>query len=35
MSGRTDSNRRQPVWKTGTLPTELLPQIYYGREGGI
>ncbi len=30
-SGRPDSNRRQPAWKAGTLPTELLPQnpIYF------
>src|SRR5690554_5500148 len=25
-SGRRDSNSRQPVWKTGALPTELHPQ---------
>ncbi len=25
-SGRRDSNPRQPAWKAGTLPTELLPQ---------
>ncbi len=25
-SGRPGSNRRQPAWKAGTLPTELLPQ---------
>ena len=24
-SGRRDSNSRQPAWKAGTLPTELLP----------
>lgn len=24
-SGRRDSNPRQPAWKAGTLPTELLP----------
>ena len=30
-SGRRDSNSRQPAWKAGTLPTELLPQnhIYF------
>ena len=30
-SGRRDSNPRQPAWKAGTLPTELLPQnrIYF------
>src|SRR4051794_38705957 len=26
-SGRRDSNPRQPAWKAGTLPTELLPHI--------
>ncbi len=26
-SGRRDSNPRQPAWKAGTLPTELLPQL--------
>ena len=25
-SGRRDSNPRQPAWKAGTLPAELLPQ---------
>ena len=28
-SGRRDSNPRQPAWKAGTLPTELLPQSYF------
>ena len=27
-SGRRDSNPRQPAWKAGTLPTELLPQFH-------
>ena len=27
LSGRRGSNPRQPAWKAGTLPTELLPQI--------
>ena len=27
-SGRRDSNPRQPAWKAGTLPTELLPHSY-------
>ncbi len=31
-SGRRDSNPRQPAWKAGTLPTELLPRI--GEEAG-
>jgi len=26
-SGRRDSNSRQPAWKAGTLPTELLPHL--------
>ena len=25
MSGRRGSNSRQPAWKAGALPTELLP----------
>jgi len=28
-SGRRDSNPRQPAWKAGTLPPELLPQSYF------
>ena len=27
-SGRRDSNPRQPAWKAGTLPTELLPHFH-------
>src|SRR2546421_8492895 len=27
-SGRRGSNPRQPAWKAGTLPTELLPHSY-------
>ncbi len=26
-SGRRGSNSRQPAWKAGALPTELLPQV--------
>lgn len=34
-SGRQDSNLRQPAWKDGALPTELLPRknIYGGTAG--
>ena len=28
ISGRRDSNSRQPAWKADALPTELLPQRY-------
>ena len=28
-SGRRDSNPRQPAWKAGTLPTELLPHYFF------
>ena len=27
LSGRRGSNSRQPAWKAGALPTELLPQV--------
>lgn len=27
-SGIRDSNSQQPVWKTGTLPIELIPHIF-------
>ena len=35
-SGRRGSNPRQPAWKAGTLPTELLPQnrIYFSPKNG-
>ncbi len=29
MSGRRDSNPRQPAWEADTLPTELRPQIIF------
>ncbi len=28
-SGRRDSNPRQPAWKAGTLPAELLPHVCF------
>jgi hypothetical protein len=34
-SGRRDSNPRQPAWKAGTLPTELLPHHESQFERGI
>ena len=29
ISGRRDSNSRQPAWKADALPTELLPHVYF------
>ena len=32
ISGRRDSNSRQPAWKADALPTELLPHVYFAHK---